>query len=209
MNDKEMLLNAIFFPIPPLEEKKKNDYLIDVGDKIKIGARFFLKNQNFPTILFFHGNAELSQEYNDIANYYNSFDCNFIVADYRGYGFSAGTPTKDNLHADSNKIFIYVKEYLIQNNYNNKIIIMGRSLGSASACEIISNHEECIFGCIIESGFATEAPFMKILDLNPSDIDYNEEEDGFGNLKKLSSYSKPYLLYMLIMMILFQLMKQK
>ena len=51
---------------------------------------------------------------------------------------------------------------LIENNYNDKLIIMGRSLGSASACEIISQHENEIDGCIIESGFATEYPLLTI-----------------------------------------------
>ena len=44
-----------------------------------ISIVFFLQNKNFPTILFFHGNAELAQEYDDIATYYNRFDLNFIV----------------------------------------------------------------------------------------------------------------------------------
>ena len=64
---------------------------------------------------------------------------------------------------------------------------MGRSLGSASACEIISNHESKISGVIIESGFATELPLMNILNLIPSDINYSPT-DGFENLKKLIKY---------------------
>ena len=70
---------------------------------------------------------------------------------------------------------------------------MGRSLGRASACEIISNHEKKIDGCIIESGFGTELPLMRILALSPSDVEYNPK-DGFENLRKLVSYSKPILI---------------
>ena len=124
---------------------------------------------------------------------WNDHKINFIVADYRGYGLSSGSPSKDNLHSDSNKIFSYVRKSLEENNYNRKMIIMGRSLGSASACEIISNHEKKIDGCIIESGFGTELPLMRILALSPSDVEYNPK-DGFENLRKLVSYSKPILI---------------
>ena len=190
MNNKEIILNSIFFPRLSLKDRDEKDHLVDVEQGVVVGTRFFLNNKSFPNIIFFHGNAELSQEYDDIAEYYNSYGCNFIVADYRGYGLSSGSPSKDNLHSDSNKIFNYIKKFLKENNYNGKIIVMGRSLGSASACEIISNNEDGIDGCIIESGFGTELPLMKMLGITASDIGY-ESQDGFENLKKLTSYSKP------------------
>ena len=193
MNNKEELLNSIFFPRPSFKDKDDKDHLVEVDEKLVVGVRFFLKDKSFPNILFFHGNAELSQEYDDIAEYYNSSGCNYIVADYRGYGLSSGSPSKGNLHSDANKIFSYTRKLLQKNNYNGKMVIMGRSLGSASACEIISNHEQDIDGCIIESGFGTEIPLIKILGLVSSDIGYNSE-DGFENLKKLISYSKPILI---------------
>ena len=190
MNDREILLNSIFFPRPSFKEKDSKDHLVQVEENIDVGVRFFLNDKNNPTILFFHGNAELSQEYDDIAYYYNMYNCNFIVADYRGYGLSTGSPTKDNLHADSSEIFNYVKSFLNENKYNGKIIIMGRSLGSASACEIISKHSSEIDGCIIESGFGTEFPLMKILDLTPDDVQYDPKH-GFENLRKIVEYDGP------------------
>jgi len=69
---------------------------------------------------------------------------------------------------------------------------MGRSLGCASACEIINNHGPFIDGCIIESGFATEYPLLSLMNINPDDINYTLE-DGFENLKKIKKYSGPLL----------------
>ena len=178
MNDREMLLNSIFFPRPSFNEKDEKDHIVQVDGKIGVGVRFFINNKDYPSILFFHGNAELAQEYDDIAGYYNSNGCNFIVADYRGYGLSSGSPSKDNLLSDSNKIFMYVEEFLKENNFNGKIIIMGRSLGSASACEIISKREESIDKCIIESGFATEYSLLRLMNVDPDAIDYSLS-DGF------------------------------
>ncbi len=188
--NKKSLLNSIFFPRPSLIDKDEQDHLVDVEEGIKVGIRFFLKDKEYPTILFFHGNAELAQEYNQIGKLFNQYNCNFIVSDYRGYGLSNGEPTKENLHLDANLVFSYVKSFLEENNYLGKLLVMGRSLGSASACEIISKYSESIDGCIIESGFATEKPILEMFNINPTEIDFHEY-DGFENLKKLRAYSKP------------------
>ena len=115
--DKSALLNSIFFPRDSFKRKDHQDHLVEVDEGIFVGVRFFLKDKSFPTILFFHGNAELSQEYDDVANYFNDSNLNFIVADYRGYGLSSGEPNRDNLHLDANKIFSYVDLFLNQNKY--------------------------------------------------------------------------------------------
>ena len=191
MNKKD-LLNSIFYPRKSNISKNDKDLLIKTSDGEVVGSRLFLKNKDCHTIIFYHGNAELAQEYDDIAKYYNRYDLNFIVIDYRGYGLSTGNPSLNNLHEDANNTFLKIKEYLFKNNYTKKIYIMGRSLGSASACEIINIHGSFIDGCIIESGFATEYPLLSLMNINPDDINFTLE-DGFENLKKIKNYSGPLL----------------
>ena len=74
---------------------------------------------------------------------------------------------------------------------------MGRSLGSASASEIIFNQKCDIDGCIIESGFGTESPLMNILGINPEEIGYKTKH-GFENLKKSQAMMDHYLSFMQI-----------
>ena len=95
---KEQLINSIFYPRQSNIAKDNKDHLVEVEKNINIGIRVFLSSKNNPTILFFHGNAELAQEYDEIGEIYNQYNMNFIVSDYRGYGLSNGEPTKDNLH---------------------------------------------------------------------------------------------------------------
>ena len=185
--NKAQIINSIFYPRPSGIPKDEKDHLINTSDDKIIGSRFFLNNKNFPTIIFFHGNAELAQEYDDIANYYKRFDLNFIVVDYQGYGLSTGAPNIENLHCDANTAFLYIKDYLNRNKYIGKIFIMGRSLGSASAFEIINQHSDKIDGCIIESGFATEYPLLALMGINSDDINFSLE-DGFMNPEKNKNY---------------------
>ncbi len=188
--NKKRIINSIFYPRKSFLSQDKKDVLITVEQDIKIGARLFLQNNTYANILYFHGNAELAQEYDVIGNSYNSHGINFIVADYRGYGLSDGEPDKDSLHHDAIKIFDYVLSYLKDNHYNGSMIIMGRSLGSASACEIISKREADIDKCIIESGFGTEYPLLELMNIDKDEIKYSLL-DGFRNLEKIKKYRKP------------------
>ena len=70
---------------------------------------------------------------------------------------------------------------------------MGRSLGSASALELAGQFEQRFDGLIIESGFAFSLPLLRLLGI---DIDgFNlDEEKGFGNVAKISGFTKPTLI---------------
>ena len=144
--NKIQIINSIFYPRPSNKEKDEKDHLINVSDGEIIGSRFFLQDTNYSTVIFFHGNAELAQEYDDIANYYNHFKINFIVVDYQGYGLSTGKPNMENLQNDANIAFVYIQDYLKKNKYVGEKFIMGRSLGCASAFEIINNYKNTIDG---------------------------------------------------------------
>lgn len=73
------------------------------------------------------------------------------------------------------------------------VYVMGRSLGSAAALEIVDRAESGVAGLIIESGFAyTLALIERIGFLQLPDAD--EEQDGFGNLSKASRADLPTLI---------------
>ena len=156
----------------------KNDIIINTSDGEKIGIRKFIKNKNSDTIIFFHGNGEIAHDYIDISTFYNHYDINLIVVDYRGYGLSTGKPNKENLHFDALLAFDSIINYLDDNKYDKKRIIMCRSLGSASACHIIDNRIDKIDGCIIESGFAEEFPLFELIGMSASQVGF-KKEDGF------------------------------
>ena len=191
--NKNKLLESIFYPRKSGIQQDSNDIIIPTSNNDKVSVRTFLANRNNPTILYFHGNAELAQEYDSIAEYYHKYNINLIVADFRGYGLSTGIPTRDNLHHDSQVIFNFVKEHLYAIDFNSTLYIMGRSLGSASAFEIVSKNQSSIAGCIIESGFVTEYPLLNLLNINTEEVDFNLD-DGFMNLSKLRTYTGKLLI---------------
>ena len=143
------------------------------------------------TILFFHGNGELASEYINIAGLFLKMDIRLICVDYRGYGRSSGNPTVSLMMEDAHDILKYVSSQINKNE--ELLVIMGRSLGCASALEIAAIYGDQIDGLIIESGFAETLPLLRTLGADPDYLKIREE-DGFANNEKIKSFPKPLLI---------------
>ena len=194
--DRPEILMNLFHPRPEEEQTGDGtggeDILIPVEDNIVVGARAYLCAKNAPTILFFHGNGEIVSDYDELAPFYNRNGINFLPVDYRGYGRSTGQPTVTTMMRDCHRIFHFVKENHASNGYTGPLIIMGRSLGSASALELAFHHSDQMDGLIIESGFAFSGPLLSLLgvDLGVMGLD---EKSGFDNVSRIKTFFKPTL----------------
>jgi len=195
--DRPEILMNLFHPRPEWkqtgDQNAGEDILIPVEDGIVVGARSYLCAKTGPTILFFHGNGEIVSDYDELAPFYNHNGINFLPVDYRGYGRSTGQPTVTAMMRDCHRIFHFVKEKHAGDGYTGPLIIMGRSLGSASALELIFHHSAQIDGLIIESGFAFSRPLLSLLgiDLGAMGLD---EKPGFENVSKIKTFPKPTLI---------------
>ncbi|MCK9273853.1 MAG: alpha/beta hydrolase [Syntrophales bacterium] len=194
--DRPEILSYIFYPRREntnyRSESCAEDMLIPVeGNDICIGVRFHFVSNKMPTILFFHGNGEIAADYDHIGSLYTSMGINFAVADYRGYGISAGRPTVAAMMTDCHIILEHLLKKLSDEHCSTSVIVMGRSLGSASALELAYRHPE-LAGLIIESGFAYMMPLLQRIGI-PRTVDISEE-DGCMNIEKIKEFKKPTLI---------------
>lgn len=136
---------------------------IPVAPGITVGGRFYPDGKDRPTLLFFHGNGEIVADYDDIARQYVALGVNFAPVDYRGYGTSTGRPTLGAMLADAKVILDFVAGRLVEQGYTNRVVVMGRSLGSASALELASACPGKLAGLIIESGFSDTIALLERL----------------------------------------------
>lgn len=171
------------------------DIDIEVETGVSIGCRLFTADKTAPTILFFHGNGEIVADYDDIGPLYMEAGLNFLVVDYRGYGWSGGSPSFANLLADSHVLYNQLRQHLQTNGYSSTLFLMGRSLGSAAAIELAAAHNADISGLIIESGFALTLPLAETLGLGGllQNVTVSEEQT-FNNAGKISKVTKPTFL---------------
>jgi len=195
--DRPEILRFLFYPRSewqlPATGAASPLLAIPVDDAVTIRGRFHRSSMQAVNILFFHGNGEIASDYNELAHFYTNRGMNFIPVDYRGYGTSSGVPTVSSMMKDCHKIFAYLKNWLKENGYTGPFVVMGRSLGSACALELLRNHEQDIDGLIIESGFAHIEPLLALLGVNMASLGISEDR-VFQNLEKIKDFHKPTLI---------------
>jgi pimeloyl-ACP methyl ester carboxylesterase len=169
------------------------DVLIPVADDVAVGGRFHMAQPQGPNILFFHGNGEIVADYDDLGPVYNQMGINFLPVDYRGYGRSSGRPTVTAMMQDCRTIFDFTRRWLRDNSYTGPLVVMGRSLGSASALELAWQYPDKIDALVIESGFAYAGPLLQLLGVNLAAVGF-EKTAGFGHTDKIKTFKKPTLI---------------
>ncbi len=169
------------------------DLLIPVAENVIVGARFHSGEPASPTILFFHGNGEIVADYDELAPFFLRQGVNFFPVDYRGYGRSTGSPSVSAMMRDSHKIFAFVRGWLPEQGYTGPLVVMGRSLGSASALDLAACYPDQVSGLIVESGFAFAGPLLQLLGVDLGAIGF-QEKTGFRNVDQIKSYPGPTLI---------------
>ena len=189
--DINIINSFLFHPRKSYQKMQNNDILINIDKNVKIGIRHHMVNNISPNILFFHGNGEIGPEYDEVAQIFNNNNVNFIVSDFRGYGFSTGYPNIENTQKDAHIILEYILDFLSLKSFIGPLIIIGRSLGSVSVLELSKRYPNDFSGLIIESGFVDEKSILELIGLDIK-TNYNQE-DGFLHEKKIKKYSGPLL----------------
>ena len=195
--DKPEVVGLLFQPVRMARNQVPAgciDHDIPVGEEVTVAARFHLPTEkDGPNIIFFHGNGEQVSDYDDAGPLYAEQGLGFIVVDYRGYGWSGGEPSVTAMIRDSYTIFDYVKAQLAAEGRSGHLVVMGRSLGSASALELAAFRPKDLAGIIIESGFANTCPLLSSLGVDVDSLGLTEEV-GFGNLLKIKDFTKPIMI---------------
>lgn len=195
--DQPAVLGRLFCPRreePGITPDGSVDLELEVEGEVCVGARLHLAEElTGANILLFHGNGETVRDYDEAGSLFRGLGISFLVVDYRGYGWSGGTPTATNLVRDCYPVFDRLREFLAAAGRTGPLAVMGRSLGSACALELAAFRSGDFAGLIIESGFAWTMPVLESLGVDVAALGLTENE-GFGNLLKIKTYHKPVLI---------------
>lgn len=185
--DKPEIHRILFYPYKLTAGRgDSRNIFFNVEPDVQICCRFYKADKKFPTIIFFHGNGETSPDYDDIARFFNEIEVNLIVTDYRGYGYSNGSPTIASLLNDAKILFKEIKKMLKDNGFSSTLYIMGRSLGSLCGLEVVKEYQNEIAGLIVESGSATNfRNYLSMFGLVPFDHPVWKEGKTFFNKEKI------------------------
>ena len=107
------------------------------------------------TMLFCHGNAEdIGRSYQGFAQLHRETGADIVAFDYSGYGLSEGKCSEEAAYSDVDAVFHYMMTGL--GIPRDKIIIVGRSLGSGVATDLASR-ERGVAGLVLISPLCSAA----------------------------------------------------
>ena len=147
----------IFFPdknliaIPDYYSLKFEDVEFRTSDDLILHGWYIPTDSAKYTILFCHGNAGNISHRLESIKQFHELGLNVFIFDYRGYGKSEGSISEEGTYIDAQAAWDYLvkEENLIPEN----IIIFGRSLGAAIACDLATKQKPAAL--IMESAFAS------------------------------------------------------
>lgn len=106
------------------------------------------------TVVFFHGNAQNLTSHVGFVDWLPARGFDVFVFDYRGYGRSAGTPSRDGIHLDSLAALDHVRSRADVDC--DRLLVFGQSLGGAVALAALGDWDrEGLRGVAVDSTFAS------------------------------------------------------
>ncbi len=107
------------------------------ADGIKLNALLFKADSSKGVILYLHGNADALDQWGKIAGTYINLHYDLFIPDYRGYGKSEGAiKNEEEVYGDAQTAYNYLK----LNYPENKIIVLGYSIGTGPAAYLAANN---------------------------------------------------------------------
>ena len=167
--------------LPP--EDQIEDVQFEASDGVKLHGWFAQGERSDRTILFFHGNAG---NLSDRADWIRSLRqvADVFIIDYRGYGKSEGSPDEAGIYLDAEAAYRLLTE--TRGVPADRIVIYGKSLGGAPACELASR-----FPCaalILQSTFTDAKTMARIMmPLFPAGWFLRTRFDNIGKIAKIEA----------------------
>lgn len=110
-----------------------------------------------PAVIYFHGNAELIDYQEDLAEMYHGMGVTLMLIEYRGYGRSAGKATQDTVTDDA--LWFYDRLVERDDIDPSRIAIHGRSIGGSVAAQLAARRP--VIGLILETSSPSIASMAK------------------------------------------------
>jgi fermentation-respiration switch protein FrsA (DUF1100 family) len=113
-----------------------NEVTLTTADGLRLHAFYLPRPDSDRAVLMFHGNFGNATQRLPFAARLAELGVSVLVPDYRGYGYSEGTPTEAGLYRDADAAWGYLTGPL--GYAPERVVVLGRSLGGAVAIELLT-----------------------------------------------------------------------
>jgi hypothetical protein len=185
---RSMIFPASQAPFPePREGEGWSVVRFETSDGVRLAGAFFPPPApERPVVLYFHGNAEAAAHNLPFADALRARGLGVFLAEYRGYGGLAGSPSEEGLYADGEAALAELGRLGVP---AKRVVVVGRSLGSGVAVELATRHRVAAvvlvsaYTSIVDMGRTVAGPLAPIF-----------VRDRFDSLSKIARVSSPVVL---------------
>lgn len=133
---------------------KHEDVFITAADGIRLHAWWLPASSTAQgTVLHLHGNAANVSNHLPLVAWLPSAGFNVLMLDYRGFGRSQGKPSLDGVVEDALAALRYLRTR--KDVDPGRLIVLGQSLGGATALRALAQDHAGVKLCVIDSAFAS------------------------------------------------------
>lgn len=182
--------NSMVFPATRDPHLKTPHWLRSVDFKAEDGTALHgwlclhKDSKNVPSLLYFHGNAgNISHREEMIYFLRERANANVFIFDYRGYGRSAGSPSRVGVMQDAKSALETLKNF--PEIAPNNIFYLGVSLGGAIATELAQEFPP--------KGLILKSTFTSAREMAPVPVFNFLIKNKFDSLKRIAQISCPKL----------------
>lgn len=130
---------------------------IDTPDGARLSAWLIQPEKPVASVIYFHGNGGNLGILNEILAMLYRHNLQVLAVDYRGYGWSTGSPTEEGLYQDGLSTVEFFNENFRRSGL--PLIYWGRSLGSCIAAKAASSHAPS--GLILETAWPDKRSLLE------------------------------------------------
>jgi len=122
------------------------------ADKLSLHGWWFpAQNKSKALVLFLHGNAQNISTHASAVHWLTQHQFDVFIFDYRGYGLSEGSPELGMVISDIYQAYDYARKRI---GSDQKLFVIGHSLGASMGIYSIANRPDGIDGAIFISPFS-------------------------------------------------------
>lgn len=185
---RSMIFPASQAPFPePREDEGWSVERYETTDGTRLAGAFFpAPSPDAPVLLYFHGNAEAAAHNLPLAADLRARAFGVFLAEYRGYGGLAGSPSEEGLYADGEAAVAELGRLGIP---PGRVVLVGRSLGSGVAVELATRHRVAAvvlvsaYTSLVDMGRTVAEPLAPLV-----------VRDRFDSLSKVGRVGAPVVL---------------
>jgi fermentation-respiration switch protein FrsA (DUF1100 family) len=141
---------------PEVLKYSPEDVYFKSSDGLTLHGWYFRAKEELGSILICHGNVENISTHVKLDLWLIDAGYNLFIFDYRGYGWSEGTPTVQGINRDAEAALETLLVTLPRAKQDN-IIVFGKSLGGAVAVYTVANspYKNRVKALVLDSAFSS------------------------------------------------------